>query len=69
MVKKKSIPLSEPMGGESSCCIHSEQCRDFVESIRNQQITFRCPLMVVVDDNVEYAGEWHESCTFVAKDA
>ena len=65
MANKKSIPLSEPMGGESSCCIHSEQCRDLVESIRNQSIVFRCPLMIEVDDNVEYAGRWHESCVFV----
>ncbi len=58
----KTIPLSEPMGGDCSCCVHGEQCKDLIESIDNVKISFRCPLTVEVDDDVKYAGDWHDSC-------
>jgi len=60
----KTIPLSEPMGGDSSCCIHDAQCKEFIKNIDNKDIIFRCPLVVTVDDDVEFAGGWHESCEF-----
>ena len=65
----KTIPLSEPMGGDSSCCIHSELCEAIVKSIDNEHIKFRCPLVVEVDDDVEYPGVRHESCFEVNDDA
>jgi len=58
----KSIPLSEPMGGDSSCCIHSEQCKELIESLDNDNIKFRCPFMIEVRENLEYAGGPHDSC-------
>ena len=61
--KIKNIPLSEAMGGDNSCCVHNAQCIELVKNIKNKNIKFRCPLMVEVDDDVEFAGEWHESCT------
>ena len=57
----KTIPLSEPMGGDCSCCVHDDQCKAIVESI-NDDIQFRCPLTIEVDDDIEYAGERHDSC-------
>lgn len=56
----KSIPLSVPMGGDSASCIHDDECREIVSTI-NSHIRFRCPLMVEVEDDVEFP-EWHESC-------
>lgn len=59
----KTIPLSEPMGGDCSCCVHGDQCKAIVDhGINDNNIQFRCPLTVEVDDDVEYAGEWHDSC-------
>lgn len=58
----KTIPLSEPMGGDCSCCVHGDQCRDFVDSIDNVDITFRCPLTIEVENDINYADHWHESC-------
>lgn len=60
----KSIPLSEPMGGDHTCCVHDELCMKLIKDVDDRNIKFRCPLMVEVDDDVEYAGEWHESCIF-----
>jgi 5'-3' exonuclease len=62
MVKTKNIPLSEPMGGDASCCIHSEQCKQLIESLDNDMIQFRCPFMIEVRENLEYAGRPHNSC-------
>ena len=56
----KSIPLSEPMGGDSSCCIHGEQCKELIDSVDNSEIQFRCPLTVEVGIDVEY--DRHISC-------
>ena len=58
----KTIPLSEPMGGCDSCCVHNNQCKEIINSMENSNIQFRCPLLVEVDDDIEYAGPWHESC-------
>lgn len=62
MSKKKMIPLSEPMGGDPTCCIHGEQCKDLFTSCENDLIKFRCPLMIEVDADVEYGGGNPDSC-------
>ena len=57
----KLIPLSEPMGGDDTCCMQNEKCKQIVDTMSGCT-AFRCPLMVEVGDDVEYAGKWHESC-------
>lgn len=59
----KIIPLSVPMGGDCTCCVHGDQCKAIADTtITEDTLRFRCPLTVQVDDDVHYAGDWHESC-------
>ena len=58
----KRIPLSEPMGGDATCCTHSEQCRALAATCDDNRIQFRCPFTVEVGTDVTYAGEFHDSC-------
>jgi len=62
-LRSKIIPLGEPMGRDSSVCTHSAQCMEIMKTTINKEIQFRCPLLVVVDDDVEFGGDQHESCT------
>lgn len=61
----KRIPLSEPMGADHSCCKNDVHCIELVKNADGRNIKFRCPLMIEVEDDIEYAGEWHESCNFL----
>jgi len=56
----KCVPLCDPMGGDASCCIHGEQCKELIDSVDNSEIQFRCPLTVEVEISVEYYR--HVSC-------
>ena len=58
----KRIPLSEPMGGDATCCVHSELCRILAKSCEDKKIQFRCPFIVEVNEDTSYAGEFHDSC-------
>lgn len=62
----KQIPLSEPIGGDKECCIHEKICEELYSDIKNidDKILFRCPFLLEVDETIEYAGEWNESCNF-----
>ena len=56
----KLIPLSEVICGDSTSCTNGDTCKRIMDQMG--LCSFRCPLMAEVDDDVEYAGEWYDSC-------
>lgn len=54
-MNKKWTPLNEPMGNESECCRNAHHCKPFQDiALKNKFIKFRCPLVVEVDEDVEF---------------
>lgn len=52
---KKWIPLNDLMGNESKCCKNDYLCKPLQDIARkNKFIKFRCPLIVEVDEDVEF---------------
>ena len=57
MSGEKWVGLDEPMG-DCQCCIHQDECAPLKQHIQkkglNGHYRFRCPILIEVDENIEY---------------
>jgi len=60
MTGRKWVGLDEPMGN-CQCCIHKEECAPLKERVQEEHLNgnyrFRCPILIKVDENIEYSKE------------
>ena len=54
---KKWVGLDEPIG-DCECCIHQNECAPLKQHVLDKHLNgeyqFRCPILIEVDENVEY---------------